>query len=370
MCGGRSDDSSQDTSGSYNEAAANFRAAQEARGGPRGRQDYDGGNITDALRSEDRARSAPSNYSNVVIGNNDDNNNNNNTPFSGNNNKSMLPGVDNIFGSMENYDKFMENRVNSIGSKIGSGIKSIMGMGPVSMGLKAMGLMNSKPDRPNIDNILNYAEANPNAVTLGEDGLSLSIDTGSGTLNVGKSGFTTYSGTQNPDYDGPFANLVNPPKDDGDDDNQQQRPQTPLDPCPTGFKFNSATNSCEPVATSATNQTMGTEFVRNTQFPANLSNYGQVGGEYKFFNEMPGIIKAKDGIPRGPHGEIKGAGGPKDDLVGPFMLSSQEYVEPYERVLDEGNGSYERGIRVLEKKRMKALRKYSDRVKSEERQRA
>ena len=31
----------------------------------------------------------------------------------------MLPGVDNIFGSMENYDKFMENRVNSVGSKIG-----------------------------------------------------------------------------------------------------------------------------------------------------------------------------------------------------------------------------------------------------------
>jgi hypothetical protein len=103
----------------------------------------------------------------------------------------------------------------------------------------------------------------------------------------------------------------------------------------------------------------------------NLSTYGQDGsGEYNFFTEMPGIIKAKDGLPRHPQGEVRGPGGPKDDLVGPIMLSSQEYVEPYERVLDEGNGNYERGIKVLEQKRMSALRKYRDRVKSEERNRA
>lgn len=155
-----------------------------------------------------------------------------------------------------------------------------------------------------------------------------------------------------------------------EDDNIRTE-KTPLDPCPEGFKYNAETETCEKVEDETTQPTIGTNFVKNTEPMPNLSNYGQDGsGEYRFFSETPGTINARDGIPRGPHGEIIGAGGPKDDLVGPFMLSSQEYVEPYERVLDEGDGNYNKGIRVLEKKRMAALRKYSDRVKSEERNRA
>jgi len=145
----------------------------------------------------------------------------------------------------------------------------------------------------------------------------------------------------------------------------EEEKKTPLDPCPEGYVYNEDTQTCVKVESEDDTETIGKKFEMNAM--PDLTNYGQTGGEYNFFKEMPGIIRAKNGIPRGHHGEILGAGGPKDDLVGPFMLSSQEYVEPYERVLDEGNGNYDRGIRVLEKKRMAALRKYRDRVKSKER---
>ena len=72
-------------------------------------------------------------------------------------------------------------------------------------------IMDSKPDRPNIDNILNYAESNPDAVTLGEDGLARQ-STLVAELSTWVRGFGTYSGTQNPDYDGPFSELVNRPR--------------------------------------------------------------------------------------------------------------------------------------------------------------
>ena len=138
--------------------------------------------------------------------------------------------------------------------------------------------------------------------------------------------------------------------------------QTPLDPCPAGFKLDPTTNSCQPVTDSASG-TMGSKFVRNVDMP-DFSNYGLVGGEHRFFTEMPGIINAKDGLPRHPTGEVKGAGGPKDDLVGPIMLSNKEYVMPHEMIMEEGDGNYDKGIMLLEKKRMSALRKYRDRNKS------
>ena len=288
-------------------------------------------------------------------------------------------GVKNVFGDQgadtfapgSAYNKFRENFDNSLMTKIGGGIAKAMNYTPMGFISTKLGLREESRYDP-LGDIFEYSANNPDKVTLGEDGLSLEIDTGEGTLTTNKFGVTTYTGNPNADYEGPFSNLVNPPKnDDGDDSGQQGRGQTPLDPCPAGFKFNSQTNSCEPVSSTG-DQTIGDSFVRSTpSMPSDLSRYGRDGlGEFRFFEQMPGIINAKDGIPRGKHGEVIGAGGPKDDLVGPFMLSSQEYVEPYERVLDEGNGSYERGIKTLEKKRMKALRKYSDRVKSEERNRA
>ena len=277
----------------------------------------------------------------------------------------------------DRYMSFMDNYRNSAGMKVGRGIQSLFSLGPVSTLANALTGSNFGPDSAvNIANnqmseIFNYANKAPGSVKTTEDGLGLTITTpNGGTINMGKSGFTTYSGNADPDYDGPFANLVNPPKEEGGSDNVETT-KTPLDPCPEGFKYNEDTKSCEKIEDTSDDSTMGTNFVRNTEPMPNLSSYGSTGtGEYRFFTEMPGIIGAKDGIPRGPTGEIKGAGGPKDDLVGPFMLSSQEYVEPYERVLDEGDGNYNKGIRVLEKKRHAALRKYRDRVKSEERNRA
>ena len=145
------------------------------------------------------------------------------------------------------------------------------------------------------------------------------------------------------------------------------------DPCPEGYVYSEESNSCIKVETDE-NGERGTSFKLNTEPFPDLSRYGRDGkGEYRFFSEMPGILNMEKGglpslkknFPRQPTGEVIGPGGPKDDMVGPIALSNREYVEPYERVLDEGNGNYKRGIEVLEKKRHAALRKYRDRVKSE-----
>ena len=108
---------------------------------------------------------------------------------------------------------------------------------------------------------------------------------------------------------------------------------------------------------------IGQEFVRNPEaFTGDPNMYGRVGGEYQFFTEVPGLIKAANGIPRGPTGEIRGVGGPKDDLVGPFMLSDQEYVLPKEMVMAAGGGNYDTGIKKLENMRKDSLNKYGDYV--------
>ena len=86
-----------------------------------------------------------------------------------------------------------------------------------------------------------------------------------------------------------------------------------------------------------------------------LNMYGRLGGEYSFF--------AKDGgsanVPRGDAGEVTGAGGPKDDLVGPFMLSNKEYVLPNEQIRMYGGGNYETGVKRLEQDRMNALSNFA-----------
>lgn len=356
MCQGAS-------SASVSEAVDNFNEANNQQ--TVGRADYDGGNQQQMAMSEANAQA-------VAIGNSgitsvSDDSDNNNIPAAPPPSP-IRTGIKNVFKNEENYNKFIDNYKKSAGYNIGNAIKGVMGAGPMSLAMNALGMSNkSQSGDSQIAGIMAHAAQNPEAVTLGEDGLSLSIDTGNGTVNMSSNGFTTYSGMPDDDYSGPFANLVNSPAENDGSDAPEPRPQTPLDPCPAGFAYNSATQSCEKVATTQVAET-SQDFSRTTS-PFDLSMYGRQGGERLFFNEMPGIIKAKDGLPRHPNGEVKGPGGPKDDLVGPIMLSSQEYVEPYERVLDEGNGNYERGIRVLEQKRMAALRKYRDRVKSEERNR-
>ena len=143
----------------------------------------------------------------------------------------------------------------------------------------------------------------------------------------------------------------------------QSQAQQPFDPCPPGYKYDPAQRQCVPVAKEEAETEMGQKFVRNpVAFTGDPNMYGRTGGEYQFFTEVPGLIKAANGIPRGPTGEIRGVGGPKDDLVGPFMLSDQEYVLPKEMVMAAGGGNYDTGIKKLENMRKDSLNKYGDYV--------
>ncbi len=138
--------------------------------------------------------------------------------------------------------------------------------------------------------------------------------------------------------------------------------QKPFDPCPEGFTYDSEEQKCVPVEDEIEAE-LGQEFGRNPEaFTGDPNMYGRVGGEYNFFTEVPGLIKAANGIPRGPTGEIRGQGGPKDDLVGPFMLSDQEYVLPKEMIMAAGGGNYDTGIKQLETMRKNSLNKYGDYV--------
>ena len=148
---------------------------------------------------------------------------------------------------------------------------------------------------------------------------------------------------------------------DSDRSMKSQSTQQPFDPCPAGYKYDPAKRKCEPIEKEETE--LGQKFVRNpVAFAGDPNMYGRTGGEYNFFTEVPGLIKAANGIPRGPTGEIRGQGGPKDDLVGPFMLSDQEYVLPKEMIMAAGGGNYDTGIKQLETMRKNSLNKYGDYV--------
>ena len=287
--------------------------------------------------------------------------------------RSVFGGDEEDGDPAQDYMNFMQNYRNAPFTKAGNAVADFFSKGP-TMSL-ARSIFGGKPtpsaiDRSNamMQSIFDYAGKNPGMVGLKDDGLGMFIDTGKGMINLRDSGRVTYSGMPNPDYDGPFQDLVNPKPQSSEDGNDTSNMSQPFDPCPDGFKYNAETQQCEPVDDTEDTPTVGSKFVRNpvglsTAFP-DLTRYGREGGEYQFFTEMPGVNMKQGGIARGPQGEVTGPGGPKDDLVGPFMLSSQEYVLPYEMVLQEGGGSYDRGIKSLEKERMAALKKYKDRVAS------
>lgn len=291
--------------------------------------------------------------------------------------RSVFGGDEEDGDPAQDYMDFMQNYRNAPFTKAGNALGELFTKGP-SMSL-ARSIFGGKPtpsaiDRSNamMQSIFDYAGKNPGMVGLKDDGLGMFIDTGTGMINMRDSGLVTYSGRANPDYTGPFQDLVNPKSQSSEDDADRPQGQTPLDPCPEGFKFNAETQQCEPVADDTADDAEDKpSFTRNptpisTVFP-DLTRYGREGGEYQFFASMPGVPDpnlAEGGPPRGPQGEVTGPGGPKDDLVGPFMLSSREYVLPYEMVLDEGQGSYDKGIKSLEKQRMAALKKYKARAAS------
>ena len=86
-----------------------------------------------------------------------------------------------------------------------------------------------------------------------------------------------------------------------------------------------------------------------------LTMYGQVGGEYDFFKRAEG----GQALQKQPTGEVVGVGGPKDDLVGPILLSNKEYVLPHEQIKMYGGGDYETGVKRLEQDRMNALTNFA-----------
>ncbi len=153
-----------------------------------------------------------------------------------------------------------------------------------------------------------------------------------------------------------------------DKDNQK----SPFDPCPEGFVYNAVKGVCEPVNEVEGEAELGTKFTFNQATPPDFKKYGQTGGEFNFFTEMPGVAKPNiyknmalggkglDSLPRAAQGETKGK--IKEDKEGPFMLSGSEYVLPTEQIIEIGNGDYNNGIKTLDSQRYKALRKYKDRV--------
>lgn len=274
------------------------------------------------------------------------------------------------------YQNFMENFRNSPGQRLNrfAGEGGIRNLSPVMAlfdaitgkgGSKAIN-MTDESDKLS-GQIFRQANANPGTITPTEDGLGLQIDTGTGTITLGKSGFATYSGDPNDDYEGVFKNIVNTnPSISGAGDDDTQNPKAPFDPCPEGFEFDEASQSCQPIEEESTAPELGNTFVRNTQPMPDLSRYGRDGGEYLFFSEMPGVPNPmkNGGPPKQPPGRVNGPGGPMDDLVGPIMLSDSEYVLPAAQVLEMGGGDYDRGIRRLDKQRLEALKKYKNRFAS------
>jgi hypothetical protein len=83
---------------------------------------------------------------------------------------------------------------------------------------------------------------------------SVSAPAGSGTLDLSNQGLmagsVTYSGMPDPDYSGPFSNLVNPPmrpEGSGDSLTAVAAQQTQVDPCPAGYELDPATQKCVPI---------------------------------------------------------------------------------------------------------------------------
>lgn len=294
----------------------------------------------------------------------------------GNVNVGFTDEDDNLIRDPNNpYQNFMENFRNSPGQKF----ERFGGDGGIKNFFPSVALFNALRGKNNSDmvnmtdatdrlsgQIFRQAQKNPDSFSVSDDGLGLSIDTGTGTINLGSSGFATYTGMPNEDYTGVFKNIVNPPKPERGDGPDQQPSQQPFDPCPEGFKFDNATQSCQPVANDTVDPDDVNKFVKNTQPMPNLSRYGRDGGEYLFFSGMPGVPDPmkEGGPPKQPTGQVTGPGGPMDDLVGPIMLSNKEYVLPAAQVLDEGDGDYDRGIRRLDKQRLAALKKYKSRFDS------
>ena len=99
------------------------------------------------------------------------------------------------------------------------------------------------PVEANRNNVRDMMEA---GAQFNQESGKLELDTGRGTLRMSDSGVVTYSGMPNPDYTGPFGNLVNPPAQTGDDEAMTTDvAKSPQDPCPPGYTL--VNGVCQPV---------------------------------------------------------------------------------------------------------------------------
>jgi len=99
------------------------------------------------------------------------------------------------------------------------------------------------PVEANRNNVRDMMEA---GAQFNQESGKLELDTGRGTLRMSDSGVVTYSGMPNPDYTGPFGNLVNPPAQTGDDEAMTTNvAKSPQDPCPPGYTL--VNGVCQPV---------------------------------------------------------------------------------------------------------------------------
>jgi hypothetical protein len=79
---------------------------------------------------------------------------------------------------------------------------------------------------------------------------AITAPAGQGELNMNRFGMVTYSGMPDPDYSGPFSDLVNPsirPEGSGDSLTAVAAQQTQVDPCPAGYELDPATQKCVPI---------------------------------------------------------------------------------------------------------------------------
>ena len=95
-----------------------------------------------------------------------------------------------------------------------------------------------------------------------ETGAISGAKAGRGELNMNRFGMVTYSGMPDPNYTGPFSELVNPQADTSDDGAMTTNvAQTQQDPCPDGYTL--VNGVCQPVDDVTTPDAPGSNFVIN-----------------------------------------------------------------------------------------------------------
>ena len=146
-------------------------------------------------------------------------------------------GQTGLDGQMQGFEdaRQMGDFVNS--ATQGNFLTDILSFSPI------MAMTGTDPRDANRRNVQDMMEA---GAQFNQESGKLELDTGRGTLRMTDSGGVTYSGMPNPDYTGPFANLVNPPQNTGGDGPMTTNvAKPPQDPCPDGYTL--VDGVCQPV---------------------------------------------------------------------------------------------------------------------------